>query len=52
MWFTAGQVVHTYNPDPWGIEAEGCKFEVSLGYIGRLCLKKQKQTGFTVNKPV
>jgi hypothetical protein len=49
--------LHTYDLNTW--EAEAFKFkpglphelEKSLGYIGRLCLKKLKPTKSTKQKP-
>jgi hypothetical protein len=34
-----GVVVHTYNPSPQKAKQEGSKFEASLGYIARPCLR-------------
>jgi hypothetical protein len=38
-----GMVVHTYHPSIKEAEAEDLKFEVSLGYIVRPYLKKDKK---------
>jgi hypothetical protein len=37
---TLGMVAHSCDVSTW--EAVGSKFEISLGYIGRLCLKRMK----------
>lgn len=38
-----GEVVHTGKPSTWVAEAEAGQLEASLGYLLRICFRKQQE---------
>jgi hypothetical protein len=42
-------MAHAYNPAIRKLKCEDCEFQASLGYIGRICLKKKKKKSKSSN---